>query len=164
MVDQLWLYLCIVEIKTGNHGEDSPQVEGWKYISSAVITSFLHTSYPRSDNDPPNLFSPADIRQCLFEELEWKTKGNGHVRAYELASSILSTALLGMLSTPKDWSLDFLELFREAVGEVAEKHSELFRKFDESMDVKAGPLDYEQKGNGIRLGIEVLTLLMNFIC
>jgi Mg2+ and Co2+ transporter CorA len=38
-----------------------------------------------------------------------------------------------MLSSREDWSLDFLELFREAIGQATESHNKFFRVFTASM-------------------------------
>lgn len=145
MVDQLWLCLWTVETEKM---DNTPR----RYASSAVLTSFPSTSYPRSDKDPIKLYRIADMRQGVLEKLEGKD--NKIFRGSEVASSILSTAILGTLTTSKEWSLDFLELFREAIGNVTEKHDDFFRSFDESMTSGAKRIDVNQRRDEVRLVLQ----------
>jgi Mg2+ and Co2+ transporter CorA len=159
MIDQLWLCLRI---------EQSMMIDATaksSYNSSTVVTSFPHTSYARSDNDPPDLYNIADIRkdvltklekraprgpmERLFEEAEFfketgTTNNRPPLHGPEVASFILSSALLVTSSlrnsARKDWSLDFLELFQEAIANVTEKHNEFFEDFNESLQSQSvGP-------------------------
>lgn len=133
MVDQLWLYLLVLETQGTAASAVAPQTAG--HVRSAVVTSFPDTSYARSDNEGPDPYSAASIRDRVLEKLETAQdeEYEGVPRAPEVASTILSTALRETLSIRDDWSLDFLELFQEAIGEVTEKHIGFFRAFEKSL-------------------------------
>jgi Mg2+ and Co2+ transporter CorA len=154
MVDQLWLSLWVVEQRKLLPGGR----ERWSLLSSAVLTSFPHTSYPRSRSGFPSLYRTADVRQKVLERLE-QYEDEGTYRACSLVSSILSASILGTLSVRQDWSLDFLELFREAIGEAAEKQDNFFRNFDRSMRSGRKPLGVEQRREEIKLGLELADIV-----
>ena len=153
MIDQLWLCLWIVETREFDPGSDTWDTE---HVSSGVVTSFPHTSYPRSDTDPPDLYATADVLQSVFEPL--RAKSNRHHEPLKLATSILKNTLLGTLSQD-DWSLHFLELFREAIGNVTEKHNELFREFNQSIIPGKKQIKTEQRISGVKLGVEVADII-----
>ena len=135
MVDQLWLCLWIIEKK------ESPT--RWQQVSSAVLTAFPYTAYPRSAADPPNLFRTADVRQSVLETVQ-RDQDTPH-QACKIASTILSTALFETLSISEDWSLNFKELFREAISNMTEKHDEVFREFDAAMAPGENPISVKRR-------------------
>ena len=153
MVDQLWLCLWIVESKEIANSE----TESWEYAHSAVLTSFPWTSYARSNKDTPDLYHIADVRQAVLSKLEGSDYSS--FRASELAASILSTALFGTLSIREHLSLEFLELFREAIGDVAVKYDDLYRKFDKSMHQGSEPIDVEQRREAVRQGLQIADII-----
>lgn len=158
MVDQIWLCLWIVESDIG-----SLEPEIWHYANSAVLTSFPSTSYARSNQDPPDLYHIADVREAVLRELEGKEDSTFHAsrasHASELAASILSTALLGVLSIREPLSLEFLELFREAIADVTMKYDDLFRKFDMSMDQGEERIDVKQRREMVRQGLQIADII-----
>lgn len=158
MVDQLWLCLSLEERAVEEKVvDDESAKEAWKYHSSVVISAFPHTSYSRSDEDPPKFFDAADVRRGVVEELE--TKGDANCPTSKLVSSMLFKALLGTLSMSEDWSLDFRELFREALGDVAEEHDELYRIFVSSIDGNGPRMDVEHRRKGVQLGLRIADII-----
>lgn len=175
MVDQLWLCLRIVERR---NDED----DGWDYFSSDVLTSFPHSSYPRTSEPSTKLstqkkvklssqasklqqiYQAVDIRQSVLGKvLKEKDFDPGRKLApnvmANLTSSIFSNILLGVLSDQTDWSLNFLELFREAIGEVAERYNEHFQRFDNSFASDVRENDIMQKRQEVRLGIQITDII-----
>lgn len=67
---------------------------------------------------------------------------------------ILTNALTGMLSFRDDWSLDFLELFRAAIGKVTEGHSKFFRVFTASMSDGTHRTSKRPKTEEFRLALQ----------
>ncbi|KAG8530266.1 uncharacterized protein KY384_004767 [Bacidia gigantensis] len=155
MVDQLWLCLWIVERKRIVASGSTSKPEDWTYVGSSILTSFPWTSYSRSNQDSPDLYHIADVRQSVLEKLEDKESSHGA----EIAAAILSTALSETLTTHNHSSLDFLELFQEALGAVAKNYDDLFRKFDDSMAEGAERIDLEQRRKLVRLGIEIADII-----
>jgi CorA-like Mg2+ transporter protein len=163
MVDQLWL--CLV-IREECMPDDHQFQENWRPISSVVVTSFPHTSYARSEKESRHLYHIADVRQGVFDKLKGEDdniKSDPSPRAPRLASAVLSTALLGTLSIPRDWpkhwSLNFLELFREAIGDVTEKYSDFQQAFDASMAPDAERINIEKRRKEVRLGVEIADII-----
>ena len=158
MVDQLWLCLWVVE-RTNQH-------DLWEQFSSGVLTSFPHTAYARPDKDPFSSYETADIRQTVLKSLESRENG-GTKRATEVASLIIREVAVGTLSEMrKDWSLDFLELFREAIGKAAQDYEMYFRQFANSIsplstrtgsDRKKDIVD--RKKDEVQLGLKIADII-----
>lgn len=142
------------------HSRETLPPEEWEYVSSLLITSFPHTSYPRLGDDSSDLFRTADVRQSVFESLEGKaSKDKKNMTAYEFAPSILSIALLSMLSVRQDWSLDFLELFRDAIGDATEKYNQSYREFEKLMISNGESSELKEKKTEIRLGLRITDII-----
>jgi hypothetical protein len=103
-VDQLWLWCWIAETE----GEDVS-----KKTRSAVLSAFPYTSYARESGSREAEHRTADIRDILVHDLE-----NYNTSATDLVLEIISTAITAMFSIQKDPSLDFFEVFREAIGDA----------------------------------------------
>lgn len=167
MVDQLWLSFWM-EIYTNRPTE-------YRVSRSTIVSSFPDTSYKLSTDRVTDGFHLAEIRQAALENLQSRTSVQDYpYKAPEIAASILSTALLGTLSIPDIWELNFLELFQEAIGDVTEQHFEFFRRFEESLTQKQttsnsnslDPVNILRKGiraerrrREIKLGLEVADML-----
>lgn len=131
MVDQLWLGIWL---------------SGSSETPSTIVTSFPDTGYARPStinyDERARLddeCSKLDVRTRVLEA--FKSRANTNERAplgiplsgVIVAEEVLTIALTSMLSSREDWSLDFLELFREAIGQATESHNKFFRVFTASM-------------------------------
>jgi hypothetical protein len=109
-VDQLWLWCWIAETE----GEDvSKKTPSTTKTRSAVLSAFPYTSYARESGSREAEHRTADIRDILVHDLE-----NYNTSATDLVLEIISTAITAMFSIQKDPSLDFFEVFREAIGDA----------------------------------------------
>jgi hypothetical protein len=103
-------------------------------------------------------FRTGDARQVVLEKPE-NNRGQDASPPSKLASSILSTTLVGTFWINGDWLLNILELFREETGDMAEKHNEFFLKFDESMLPNAKRIDVAQRKKQIRFGLRIANII-----
>jgi hypothetical protein len=155
MIDQLWLCLYIPQAR-------DPQLQGDDPHHASLITSFPHTSYARTDTDPLELYQVADVREQVFQTLMRGKHPDDELEpltAIDLAATVLSEALLGPLSLRGAWSLDFLELFREAIGVVAQKHDEQFRRFQHSLRPGAARIALIERQTEVALGLEIADII-----
>lgn len=149
MVDQLWMCLMVEEYRPTEEARTTAEVRAsapeWEYETSHVISSFPHTSYVRQATDPDSLYDAVDIRQNILEEMErrgfkhWeestekvKSKDNDSLvetpkmNGPEVASLILTSALLGAVSQRNHWELKFFDVFEEHIGNITEQHNNIF--------------------------------------
>ena len=108
--------------------------------AATIVTAFPDSAYARHNGLTRENYRAVDIRQQAFQALEeeymeqvWKSGRIEVIKATDVAAKIISTALFGMLSFRKDWELNFMELFREALGQITERHSSLFRQYATSI-------------------------------
>lgn len=125
MVDQLWLHLWLTHQSSTEKN------------SSTLLTAFPHSTYERTGKLDPEHYHAVDVRQQAFQFLEkdieeprgQKPRVPVPVDATNFAAHVIETSLLGTLTHHGDPSLDFLELFRQALGQITESHSETFRRY-----------------------------------
>lgn len=127
----------------------------------------------KADLEAKELQGSTDVRRMVLKELEGESaevenEGNGgatwkeknHRQAIELVSSILSKTLLGpSVIREKHWTLDFLELFREAIGNVADEYDNFYRAFRASLEPGSDRIGVEQRKAQIGLGIEIADII-----
>ena len=146
MVDQLWLCLWIVEKCDG------------QLHSSGVLTSFPDTTYSREQYGPPKPYDNTDIRRAVLRSLE---TDEGPRNAADVASLILWAALGNTIpEMRKEFSLDFLELFREAIGVVAQKQEEFQASFARHLGSNITGLKITQKIEEVQLGLEIDDIIL----
>jgi hypothetical protein len=175
MVDQLWLVVWIDEDEvedqaekrpTGGEKQGAPSGESreasWEVKSSGIVTSFPHTSYRRAEqsdgktNGINNPFHTADVREAVLRRLEKREELS--IDAAQMASIIVSEAVLGTLKIADDLTLNFLELFREAINNSTIRYDQFFRTFNRGMSMKGGGIDgrkQEQRRDELKLAIDV---------
>lgn len=145
MVDQLWLFLWVVE--TDADGSLSAS----SYLSSRVLTSFSPTNYNEETEHDPELSDNTDLLNSVVKDMEAR---NRHARedpedgAHGLAASILSKAILSLLSVKED-SLKFLDLFHEAIGDATDEYNKSLRKFKEKVTEELS-LHLDEADNGTK--------------
>ncbi|KIW23067.1 hypothetical protein, variant 1 [Cladophialophora immunda] len=169
MVDQLWLGLWV---SAQHPALRSPAQLNFRKDRAIILTSFPDTAYARDDDPPREKYCAVDIRQQVFKAIEdgaIRGPTSDEVPAADCAVEVLRTALLGMLSYRKDWSLDFMELFREALGQITEQHSKNFRQYTTSIGSRGKCSEQEEikfkvmvqtgKMEEIRLSLEVADII-----
>ena len=146
--------------------ERCSETSKWIFSDSAVLSSFPYTSYPRSDQDPPNLFRAADIQRGVLRKLESEDEdhpsqhtNNTLFWTSRAVSLIVSKALLEPLSIRSDRSLNSLKLFREAVSQVREKQTYFLHNFEEFLDSGVRRADLIKKKEEVRLELEVANII-----
>jgi hypothetical protein len=152
MVDQLWLGIWLsypLSIHTPSGAA--------RRLTSTIITSFPDTAYARPGTLDHDQYVMFDIRNKVLEAFKPRAlaeEARGPRSAVDVAVEVLTNALTGMLSFRDDWSLDFLELFREAIGEVTEGHSKFFRVFTASMSDGTHRISKLPKTEEFRLALQ----------
>lgn len=152
VIDQLWLHLWVVDTEEDN------------FASARILTAFPYTAYARLDSQDPNanaseLYDNADVLDVAVRTLEaekWDDVDTS--RAQTLACSILSNAVLSTLSVNTEDTIEFLELFREAIGNATDQYANYFRKFTEAtsqLGTNSDTGSESAKIKQIQLGIEV---------
>ncbi|OQU93612.1 hypothetical protein CLAIMM_00096 [Cladophialophora immunda] len=168
MVDQLWLGVWVSKTRI-----EPSKKQRFKLLddSAVILTAFPDTAYARGDDLPREVYRAVDIRQQVFKAIEEGAirPSTSSSKVPDCAAEVLRTALLGMLSYRKDWSLDFMELFREALGQIAEKHSKNFRLYTTSIGSRWKPSEQGEmefkvmvqtgKMEEIRLSLEVADII-----
>ena len=152
VIDQLWLHLWFLE------------TEGEVHAPARILTAFPYTAYARSGPRGSNIktsgiYDNADVLEMAVRNLEfqdWKTIDSAC--AQTLACSILSSAMLSTLSVNGQDSIEFLELFREAIGNATDKYNHYLREFTRTtsqLDAEPGAGTESAKIKQIQLAIEV---------
>lgn len=105
-----------------------------------------------------------DIRQHVFGEIAKARqydprRKNASKIAADLVISILSAALSGLRVGREDWSLDFLELFREAIGDVAERFNDYFQSFSKSLESNDRQDTAQNRREEVALGIQIADII-----
>jgi hypothetical protein len=152
IVDQLWLYLFVVE--PANPWSDPERGQ----YSSAVLSAFPASDYVESPDNSEGIFSRIDIRQTVMDTLQLPPVRTH--RGIEAAATILSTALVAMLSKGRsEWSLDFCGLFQEAIADVVNDHDAFFSKFNHVLRNKAARIEIEDRRKAVGLGLTIADII-----
>lgn len=137
MVDQLWLGVWLSKGSNfpgdGDMRDTLSQKEERSRNASTILTAFPDSLYTNpDDNKSREHYRAVDIRQRVLAAVEKEAKKDYRERsinAIDVAAETLSATLLGMLSFRDDSSLNFLEIFREALGHISETHNNFSRRY-----------------------------------
>lgn len=102
MVDQLWLWVV------------RPQDRN-EHDQSALLTFFPQKE---KEGEGDTQYQTADLKQSVLERFNELDDRDEHTDPFYLAALIVNQAVNVMLQVRNDHSLDILEIFREAIGEV----------------------------------------------
>ena len=94
MVDQLWLWI----------------------FAPAVGHATVFTSFPAKEKEAEDdaTFQIADLKQAAYNE----ASEAAYTGPYEFAATVIRNAIKSMFQVRNDPTLDFLELFREAISQA----------------------------------------------
>ena len=141
MVDQLWLslWLSIQQSEDIQLGEPS-----------TIVTSFPFTAYARPAEQYCDYYARLDILYKVLGAYGMEIAPDHYpirtpVRAVDVAAEVLTNTLTGMLSFRENWFLDFLELFREALNNITEHHSNFLRVFVNSISSSTPRISNDRK-------------------
>ncbi|KAF5005374.1 hypothetical protein FDECE_8186 [Fusarium decemcellulare] len=147
MVDQLWLWFL-----------EAPDPVADGKPNTAVFTCF-----PRKDEEPGDgdevLEAIADLHLAIRDEANsrdnaWVTNGSNFV------GLVVEQAVNVMLRVRNELSLDFLNIFRAAIGEATEKQTKYFRNFHKKLDSASDDIsDPEMKRDEVKLALEIADII-----
>lgn len=100
MVDQLWLWILATDRAIEEPGADT-----------TVFTCFASKE---QENEMDTQYTTADLRQSIYNDVTETTNVDG----VELAAIILRNAVKGMFQVRTDPTLNFFEIFREAISQT----------------------------------------------
>jgi hypothetical protein len=118
MVDQLWLW--VIAPDTSDNGNREGSSKATLNVAPHTITekpnlTSLVTFFPRKECDGDTQWETADLKQRILNELgdrPWEKEDACYVAAIAIQQAV------NIMFQVRNESLDFLEIFREAIGEA----------------------------------------------
>ncbi|OAK95030.1 hypothetical protein IQ06DRAFT_63520 [Phaeosphaeriaceae sp. SRC1lsM3a] len=146
MVDQLWLWL----FESADPGSDR--------VRTSIFTSFPRKER-RSIGDDRDLEDVADLRQAIIDEANSRDDKWASNKA-NYAGLIIEQAVNVMLRVRTEESLDFLSIFRAAIGQATESQTKFFRDFQEELRKGSKNIsDPDTKREEVKLALELSDIM-----
>ncbi|KAK3384848.1 hypothetical protein B0H63DRAFT_172340 [Podospora didyma] len=147
MVDQLWQWLL-----DSSHSEAQP----------AIFTCFPQKDAENGTNSE-GVDDTADLRRAIIDDINDRLSDENSPRIAEgtnVAGVIIERAVNVMLSVRNVQSLDFWDIFRDAVGQAAEQQTKFFRLFQNKLESETGCIsDSTTKRDGVKLALEIADII-----
>ncbi|CAI6340753.1 unnamed protein product [Periconia digitata] len=128
MVDQLWLWMLETR-------EDAVVKSDGSVVPGRIKTS-IFTSFPRKEREAGeeerDLEDIADLRQAVIDEANSRDEEWARNRSHYVGL-VIEQAVNVMLRVRTESSLDFLGVFRAAIGAATETQTKFFREFQEKL-------------------------------
>ncbi|KAH6885412.1 hypothetical protein B0T10DRAFT_577100 [Thelonectria olida] len=142
MVDQLWL---------------------WFVVHHRNPTSTIFTCFPRKDGEDrvgeEDLEAIADLRQAILDEVNSKNE-DWFADRNNFVGLVVKQAVNVILRVRHEQSLDFLGVFRAAIGKATDEQTTYFRTFQKQLQPGSNNvIDPEMKRNEVKLALEIADII-----
>ncbi|KAH9907232.1 hypothetical protein F4778DRAFT_721108 [Xylariomycetidae sp. FL2044] len=143
MVDQLWLWFL-----------------SFQNFEEIVLTCFPNKEVEKKVGQD-DLWTIADIHQAVIDDVMGLDGAVSDIGGgCDLAGVIMDQAVNAMLNVRNEKSLDFLDIFRSAIGRVTEEQTNYFRKFQTALESGVRDIsDPETKRDEVRLALEIADII-----